>query len=240
MTSQAKKAISKEKINEESILDYLKKNPEFFRNHPGILADMNLPHATGDHTVSLIEKQVAVLRERSIKSRHKLSELIEVAKENDVLFEKTQQLTLSLLKASSLTALFDTTQLQFKKAFDVESSNFLLLNDELNLTLSKKYIGSYSDANKAIPNVLENKKTLCSSLRPNENEFLFSSSATIGSAVIASRPLIDIKGKQTTLLICVGNQAEDFYNQNTGTLFVDYIADILQLLSNQLLKTDAY
>ena len=74
-------------ITEQQVVSFLKKTPEFFRQNPEILANMSLPHGSGN-AVSLVERQVAILRERSMQARHKMSELVDNAKDNDDLFNK--------------------------------------------------------------------------------------------------------------------------------------------------------
>ena len=93
-------------IDDQTVLDYLRNRPDFFRAHPALLAELDLPHASGG-AVSLIERQVAILRERSISSRHKLGELIEIAKDNDKLFEQTRELVLQLITSRSPKDMFD-------------------------------------------------------------------------------------------------------------------------------------
>jgi uncharacterized protein YigA (DUF484 family) len=69
-------------ISENDVASYLKNHPEFFKRNAGLLGDISLPHVQGN-AVSLVERQVAVLRERSMSTRRKLSELMEHAKDND-------------------------------------------------------------------------------------------------------------------------------------------------------------
>ena len=62
------------------------------------------PHARGS-SISLVERQLAVLRERSLDMHQRLGRLVDVARDNDRLFELTRQLTLDLLDADSLATL---------------------------------------------------------------------------------------------------------------------------------------
>ena len=38
---------------ETSVIDYLRNDPDFFKRHPGLLTELNLPHESGN-TVSLV------------------------------------------------------------------------------------------------------------------------------------------------------------------------------------------
>lgn len=225
-------------ISDIQIVDYLKKNPEFFRHHPDILGDMTLPHASGK-AVSLVERQVAILRERSIQTRHKLGELLDIASDNDALFNKTQALVLALLKATTIDELIATTRTQFEQQFDVESASILLLCDnskDAAVNIDSSALRSREDATQHINNLLDHQQTLCSALREGEAGFLFAEPEKIGSAAVTARD-IPAEGNDTryTLLLSVAHQNSDHYNQNTGTLFLDYIADILQLLIQRII-----
>ena len=56
---------------EQQVTDYLRKHKSYFSSHPDLLSEIELPHRNGN-TISLVEKQVAVLRERNIDMRDRL------------------------------------------------------------------------------------------------------------------------------------------------------------------------
>ena len=70
-------------IDESEIAAYLQSNPDFFERHTAVLAKLRLPHMPGSATVSLVERQVAVLRQGNIKLERKLRDLLDVARGND-------------------------------------------------------------------------------------------------------------------------------------------------------------
>lgn len=80
----------------ESVAAYLSAHPEFFVDHDELIPDLRIPHLQGG-AVSLVERQVKLLRERNIEMRHRLSHLMDVARDNDRLFDKTRRLVLDLL-----------------------------------------------------------------------------------------------------------------------------------------------
>jgi uncharacterized protein YigA (DUF484 family) len=59
-------------------------NPEFFERHQALLARLRLPHSRGGSTISLVERQIEVMRERHAALEAKLAELVRVARDNDV------------------------------------------------------------------------------------------------------------------------------------------------------------
>jgi hypothetical protein len=101
MSNQAKAEFVEEELSEQSIHDYLVAHPDFFERHSTLLSSLNLPHASGG-AVSLVERQVAVLRQKDLKLERQLKELIEVARANDLLGAKIHELTMQLLDARDL------------------------------------------------------------------------------------------------------------------------------------------
>ena len=47
----------------DDVAQYLKQHPDFFDSHPELLEHLHVPHG-GNGTVSLVERQLKVLRER--------------------------------------------------------------------------------------------------------------------------------------------------------------------------------
>ena len=58
------------------IAEYLRQNPEFFVRNEALLATLRLPHVRGGGAVSLVERQVEVLREKSQALESRLAEQI--------------------------------------------------------------------------------------------------------------------------------------------------------------------
>ncbi len=226
-------------ITEQQVVSFLKKTPEFFRQNPEILANMSVPHGSGN-AVSLVERQVAILRERSMQARHKMSELVDNAKDNDDLFNKTQALVVDLLKASTIDELFEITHTHFSDYFSVERTSILIIAPALETLageISQPFIRSEAHAQEKIASVLCADATLCGVLRDTESEFLFSSSNEVGSAAVATCEINT--DTPSTLILAVAHKNTDHYNQHTGTLFIDYIAQFLQIKIDQLIKKNA-
>ena len=86
MTDQHQEA--PQHLDSETVAAYLRLHPEFFVQHEELIPELRIPHQPGE-AVSLVERQVKLLRERNIEMRHRLSQLMDVARENDRLFDKT-------------------------------------------------------------------------------------------------------------------------------------------------------
>jgi hypothetical protein len=85
MSKQPVRGVDVDRIEEEALAEYLQMNPEFFERHAGLLTKLKLTHNRGAATVSLIERQVAALRDKNQSLEARLRELIEVARSNATL-----------------------------------------------------------------------------------------------------------------------------------------------------------
>ena len=87
-------------VTAEVVSDYLRDNPDFFNQHPEVLSELKITHV-GDGAVSLVERQVATLRERNAELRRRLDALMSVAEQNEALLEATQEVIASIAERGS-------------------------------------------------------------------------------------------------------------------------------------------
>ena len=226
-------------LSDETVANFLTNNPDFFHRNPTILAEMSLPHNSG-HATSLIERQVAILRERGIQTRHKLGELIEAAKENDNLLNTTQSLVIDLINAGSLNNIFTLLQSELHNKFSVESASVILITDtdtQNRYSIDATFFQDTNDAEETISGIVNNNQSLCGSLRETEADFIFNDTQyAIGSAAIASKKIERSTGADIIVMLAVAHHNADHYNSDTGTLFLDYLCDILTALVKRQLS----
>ena len=69
-------------ITAQDVCRFLEKQPDFFVDHPELLEMLHVPHRTDGQAVSLVERQVKVLRANQAETRQRLAELIRNARDN--------------------------------------------------------------------------------------------------------------------------------------------------------------
>lgn len=207
-------------LDSETVAAYLRLHPEFFIDHDELIPELRIPHQRGD-TVSLVERQVKLLRERNIEMRHRLAQLMDVARDNDRLFDKTRRLVLDLLDAGSLEEVVSCVEDSLRREFQVPVVSLILFSD-IALPVGRSI--SSAEAHQAIGGLLSGGKTICGVLREHELNFLFGSeeAAQVGSAAVVSLTHQGLHG-----VLAIGSTDPQHYKSSLGTLFLGYIAEVL-------------
>ena len=159
-------------LTEEQVNAFLRKHPDFFVKHPALLADLSLPHDSGT-AISLVERQVSILRERNIDMRHRMGKLLDNARDNDKLFEKTKRLILTLLEGHDLGDIVDALLYSFDNDFEIHYTAILLYGSPHNIPASAASIVSLSTASTYIAQFLKTNRAFCGSLTQEECHFIF-------------------------------------------------------------------
>lgn len=209
-------------LEAEAIIAYLLDHPDFFAEHDELLVSMRIPHQRGD-TVSLVERQLKLLRERNIEMRHRLSQLMDVARDNDRLFDKTRRLNLALMDAGSLEEIVIAVEDSLRQDFQVPFVSLILFSD--NAMPVGRWVSS-AEAQKAIGGLIGDK-TVCGALREHELSFLFGAEQAkeVGSTAIVTLNHLGLHG-----VLAIGSRDPQHYKSSVGTMFLNYIADVLSRL----------
>ena len=107
------------KLKEKDVELFLLENRDFFVKHPAILAEMDFEEEKGDIS-SLLQRQVARLRDEQNKLTELLSNFLETGKENEILFSEIRSLVLQVLDADSHEMTKKVFESSLKKDFQKE------------------------------------------------------------------------------------------------------------------------
>ena len=199
-------------LDPKAVEAFLRAHPNFLQDRPGLLAVLNLPHG-GEGAVSLVERQVSVLRERNIASRQKLAELSDISRENDRLLDATRNTILALLAGENRADLSRIWLDQVTGTFKAEIGALIWLD------------GSSDSAEEALitDKLVRQSSGFSGVLRPEEMEAVFGTAATEGSAA-----LVAIRsGEDHIGVLGVGSHDTQRYRPEDGTLFLDYLAEVI-------------
>ena len=199
----------KDSLNEDDVARYLRNHPGFFLKHEDLLAELKLSQDSGK-AVSLTERQVGLLRERNMEMRTRLSNLLENAQRNDVLFEKTKALILALVDARRADELSNVFCQHLTENFQIDAASLIVFG-----------------------NILKNNKAICGNLRDTEIQFLFGerNADRVGSAAV-----VPLHRERPLGVIAIGSRDPQHFQSSMDTLFLGYIAEVINRCLPRLLK----
>lgn len=214
--------------SETEIADYLQNNVDFFERHAPLLTKLKLPHSRGNATVSLVERQVAALRDKNQSLESHLRELIEVARSNDVLAAKIHRLACRLVRARSAATLLDSMETSLREDFG--ASEWLLLlapNRQSGFNgIDSRHL-RLLDANaaelKMFDTLFESARPRCGQIRDSQRDFLFGA----GTVEIGSAALVPLGREAGFGLLAIGSPDEQRFHPTMSTDFLARIGDLV-------------
>lgn len=210
-------------LTAEQVATYLKEHPEFFVNRDSLLAEITLPHESGK-AISLLERQVKILRERTIESRHTLNTLLETAKYNDQLFNVTRALILALLMEDNVAQIASATEANLCTQPGIDACSVILFQSEhlKNVAHARQESAEFLQQN--FPTLLRDRRTQCRAIDKETATFLFPQSASR----MRSAALCPIGRERMLGVLAIGNKAQEYFNADLDTMFLDFIGEVLE------------
>lgn len=215
----------------DQVAAYLKRHPDFFLKRDDLLLELELAHPAGS-AVSLLERQVSLLRERNVEMRSRLAGLLDNARTNDRLFEQTKQLVLKLIEAQNLDQVVDTFAHSLQQDFGIDFAALVLFGNPAQHRTTRARIVPLADARAHIDGLIKNSKAVCGVLRAEEVQFLFPEQhRQVGSAAV-----VPLSAGFPLGMLAIASQDPNYFRSSMGTLFLGYIAEVLNRLLPRLLK----
>ena len=227
MTTQANAESRLEQPDTEQVASFLSNHPDFFDDHPELMAELRLSHSTGN-AVSLIEKQVQVLRDQNRDLKNKLLELVDVAQDNDRLNQRMHQMTLDLLKAGSLLQLLDTLRDHLRNEFKADAIALHLpaLDETQQREAGAKYLIIDETLKDRFPGAYADGKPQCGRFKQEQLDIIFKDQA----AAIESTAIVPLGDCADSGLLAIGSREVNRFNPCMGTLFLSHLGELLSCL----------
>src|ERR1700676_172426 len=131
MTTSQARGVKQDGLTDASVADYLQTYPDYFERNSPLLAKLRIEHLRDvGATVSLVERQVEVLRERNQSLERKLKELVDVARANDALADRIHRLSQRLIRAHTLLETINAVEASLREDFDAMHSVLVLFLEQ--------------------------------------------------------------------------------------------------------------
>jgi len=220
-------SMSKE-LTDKEVAAYLLANPEFFVDRDSLLLKIQVPHKSKG-TISLVEKQLDVIRDREKETRKKLREFVENAERNKEIFDKSRKLILGLIAAKRSSEFFAALQNGLNRDFRSKANALVVFGKPRQINhftlripteAARKYVGA----------LMQSKAPTIGALRPREQDFLFRGE----SKKVKSAAVLIIRDKNKSIgMLAIGSSDTEYFTPDMDAVFISFIAETLGKLLPQ-------
>ncbi len=218
---------------EIEIAQYLADNPDFFDRHPSQLEALSLPNKMGN-VVSLIERQVRMLRDKSTRFEKQLGDLLVVARDNESLANRLQKLAIELLFTQSADEALAATRSILIDDFTTEFVTTLLISSDPDFTEISGVNTLQKDSPKLdfFAEILKQKKPVCGKPEQDQLEVLFPGK----TAQIKSVAIVPLNAGVELGILALGSSDKERFKSSQGTLFLEYLSNLVSACLTTRLK----
>jgi uncharacterized protein len=228
MTSNSAQGLGNVSIDEQAITQYLQQHPDLFDRHPQLLTRLRLQHPRNGTTVSLIERQVEVLREKHAAIESKLTDFVRVARANDALADKIHRFTRRLLRTATRAEAMVQVEASLREDFDAYHALLVLPleagaqpPEEAGRFLRR--VAPDDPVFRSFESLFSNARPRCGQVRDSQRDFLFGREA----ADIGSVALIPLTAMQPAGLLALGSVDRDRFHPGMSTEFLSRMAELI-------------
>ncbi len=229
MTTNQAREIKPGSLGDAEVAQYLQTYPDFFERNGLLLTKLRLPHLREPGaTVSLVERQVEVLRERNQTLERKLKELVDVARANDLLADRIHRLSQRLIRTHGLLATVNAIETSLREDFEAMHSVLVLFLEEAR-TLEPQAANflRFADAGsaelKSFESLLQSGKPRCGQIRDTQRDYLFGKD----TIEIGSVALTPVGPKGSLGLLAIGASDVGRFHPTMSTEFLSRIGELV-------------
>ncbi|MCG3201133.1 MAG: hypothetical protein NFCOHLIN_00995 [Gammaproteobacteria bacterium] len=216
-----------------SVAEYLRRHREFFVEHPELLTDLVIPHETGK-AVSLVEKQVILLRDENRQLKSRFRELVNIARENEELSRRMHRLTLRLVEAGSCAQILGSLGNSLQADFAADGITLRVFADPVAAedVDRPEFAGARSPLRTMFAEALAQRKPYCGRLKHNQQEALFGIRHEEGSEEFGSAAVLPLSGKHWEGILVIASRDPRRYHPEMGIDLLAHLGDIVSLILN--------
>ncbi len=228
-----KQDLSDEEVSDEreqqlatdlQLISLLRENPDILNRHPELISVLEVTHESGG-AVSLIERQVNVLRQQSQNQESRLRELMDVARDNERLSRTCHRLAVDLLATHDVDDVISIVLDTFKTELSADFAVVKLFSDDAELI--ERSTGLFVDVNSeelnAFKTMLQHKNTVCGKSTSEQKDYLFDDKAE----KVKSVAIIPLVAGANLGLIGLGADNAQRFKSNMGTDFLSQVGELI-------------
>ncbi len=211
-------------MDEAQVVAFLKANPDFLARHPELFEVLELRHASGA-AVSLIERQVEILRGKSGRLEDRLKNLLDAARDNESRAANVHRLARSLIRAPTLAATLTALRRCLREDFNVDdcwvglSAGALKRHDIEGLHV----LDASGPVARAFENFLRTRLVECGPLDDARAKLLFPHA----KALPQSAAIVPLEKEKDLGMLVLASVDPQRFQPRQGRLFLDMTADLV-------------
>ena len=191
------------------LVSYLNDNPNIFQQYPELLELVTLTDSRG--TASLLERQVAMLKERLGEHKSQQSQFMQVARENELISDSFSQIICQLIRFTNLSQFATEFPSELRERFAIDEVTFKTAQAAEQRPSDNE---GYDDAVRR----MVNNRAVCDNRWPSSIMNLFFSTDINSAALI---PMRTEDAKVPLGILALGSQDPDRYTNDLGTAHLD-------------------
>ncbi|MCK9383088.1 MAG: DUF484 family protein [Nevskia sp.] len=210
--------------DEAQVVAFLKADPLLLARHPQLLESLELAHAAGS-AVSLIERQVEVLRGKNARLESRLDRLIETARENETRAEKMMRLAHALIRSPSLAAIASGVKASMREDFEIDEV-FI----GLNAAVYKRHdidgitpVEAGGAIARAYDNFIRTRLIECGPIAAERTALLFPKA----EKPVLTAAIVPLEKEKYLGLIALGSRDPERFQPRQGKLFLEMTAELV-------------
>lgn len=224
--SPARKAARRSGPGPKSVAAYLRDNPDFFERHADLLLELSVPHDGGAGAVSLVERQIELLRRRNEEMRRTLEEYVANARASDELAGKLNRLVTRLLACRDPGERVRALPANLREIFSLDFVRLLLFDADPDDYADVPGLAATPREDlmaEGLSAVLKANAPRCGRFSSEQREFLFGKDA----GIVASAALAPLGHRGKLGLLALGSRDSDHYHRGKSTEFLGRVSAIV-------------
>jgi uncharacterized protein YigA (DUF484 family) len=222
---------STELLSASDVVAHLREHPDFFQHHTDLLEILKIPHECGD-AVSLVAKQIELLRDKNRRLQVKLTEIVQNARDNDAVFRRIHELTLALLDATSVDDALASLRWILHEAFHADFVTLRVFEPQPVTPLSDLYTSQDRAELDPIRTILDTGVPVCGVPTADKVDCLFEPD---GGEVL-SYALIPLRHAGVKGFLAIGSRSAQRFQTTMGNFFLAQIGEIVAARLADLLR----
>ncbi|PTU30363.1 DUF484 family protein [Stenotrophobium rhamnosiphilum] len=206
------------------VVSFLKAHPDFLSRFPDLLETIEIKHSSGS-AVSLIERQVDILRAKNQRLEDRLERLLDAARDNEKRSDHVHKLARTLIRAPSLAAVIAGLRQCMREDFGVDevfvglSPTAFKRHDIDGITV----IETEGKIAKAYENFFRTRLTECGPISEARAKLLFAKAENMPQ----SAAIVPLEKEKNLGMLALGSKDPERFQPRQGKLFLDLTAELI-------------